>query len=241
MRQETISAINRRTAPSYAPRLEIRRPRGFGEIFDKRFTIQTPARRRLQFMLQNMPGGSIGIAGSRGAGKTTLLKLFCGPKRVIETINGKPVLGVLVSAPVAYQAREFILYLFSTACQNVIEAEGGKYDPPGLPVDVPAARLDNPSRLLALQPLPSLLIRFGMVLVLLSLLIGLVLAAVPSLPAASSGPQTTAPTQSKPVAAATGAAPQQQGKDQPDPGQATAPHPTGDPNADGQKHNLRRR
>jgi hypothetical protein len=174
------AAINRRTAPSYATTLDIQKPRGFSEVFDKRFTIVTESRRRLQFMLNRMPGGSIGIAGSRGAGKTTLLKLFCGPKRVIEKLNDKPVLGVLVSAPVAYQARDFILYLFSAVCQNVIEAEGGKYKAPSAPEDAPPSDLLDSPALAALRPLPSLSISVGLSLVLLSLLLSFGLAALKS-------------------------------------------------------------
>src|SRR5439155_14979303 len=191
VRQTVITAINRRLQPSYATRLEIKKPRGFGEVFDKRFTIQTPARKRLQFMLNNMPGGSIGIAGSRGAGKTTLLKLFCGPKRVIETLNDKPVLGALVSAPVAYQPRDFILYLFSTVCQDVIEAEGGKYKFPGTPADAPPTRLIDAPPLVALRPLPSLLIRVGLSLAFVSFLLA---AAITSLQSSTSSISQAAPS-----------------------------------------------
>jgi hypothetical protein len=236
VRQEMISAINRRTAPSYVPRLEVKRLRGFGEIFDKRFTIQTPARRRLQFMLQNMPGGSIGIAGSRGAGKTTLIRLFCGPKRVIDKLNGKPVLGVLVSAPVAYQAREFILYLFSSACQNVIEAErstiqallpeGGKYVPPGLPADAPPTPLQNARVFVAVLRLPHLLIRFGLALSLLSLLVALGLAALQSSPSVESA---TPHASSLPAATnqtpATPSPPQPREAGRPAPGPVDKPSP----------------
>lgn len=212
VRQMIVAAINRRLAQSYAPILDIKRPRGFGEVFDKRFTIQTPARKRLQFMLNNMPGGSIGIAGSRGAGKTTLLKLFCGPKRVIEALNGKPILGVLVSAPVAYQARDFILYLFSALCQNVIEAEGGKYRFPSVPADAPPSEVVDAPAFVALKPIPSILLRIGVSLVLVSILLSGVAAlhgtvkpgmAPQVAPASRTQPVTTAPqgkgAQSQPV------------------------------------------
>jgi hypothetical protein len=197
-------------------RASIKRPRGFGEVFDKRFTIQTPARKRLQFMLQNMPGGSIGIAGSRGAGKTTLIRLFCGPKRVIDKLNEKPVLGVLVSAPVAYEARDFILYLFSTACQNVIEAEGGKYTPPRLPSDAPPTRLEDVRGFVALRPIPFLLIRFGLVLVLVGSLIALGLATLqPSMPVASTTSQSASlPATTSQAPASTGSRDAKQQKEE---------------------------
>ena len=137
--------------PSYSSQLQAVRPRGFGEVFDRRFAIYTPARQRLEFMLRNMPGGSIGIAGSRGAGKTTLLRHFCGPKRIIANLNGKAVLGILVSAPVAYEARDFLLYLFSAACRAVIEAEGGE-----LPLPFIHDRMPEPERLPDVRALPEL-------------------------------------------------------------------------------------
>jgi Cdc6-like AAA superfamily ATPase len=119
--------INSRLTPSYATELEISEAKGLAEIFDPQFVIDTSARKSLRFMLENMPGGSIGIAGPRGSGKSTLLRLFCGPKRILRELKGKPVLAVLVSAPVAYQPRDFILHLFSSLCRSVLEAQGLKY------------------------------------------------------------------------------------------------------------------
>lgn len=178
VREVITTSINRRLSRSYAPVLDIQRPRGFGEVFNRRFTIHTPARTRLEFMLKNMPGGSIGIAGSRGAGKTTLLKLFCGPNRIVDRLNDKPVLGVLVSAPVAYKAREFILYLFSSVCQNVIVLEGGKSTPPDAPVDAPPAdRLNSPSAAVV-RSIAPMLVRVGIWLTLASIPLGVGLAAL---------------------------------------------------------------
>ncbi len=39
VRQEILSSINRRMEPSYSPQLQVVRPRGFGEVFDRRFAI----------------------------------------------------------------------------------------------------------------------------------------------------------------------------------------------------------
>ena len=198
------AAINRRLEPSYVTRFEIANPSGFSEVFDKRFTIRTPARVRLEFMLNNMPGGSIGIAGSRGAGKTTLLRLFCGPKRVIETLNGKPVLGVLVSAPVAYEARDFILYVFSTICQNVITIEGGKYVFPREIVDTPSDSAPAESVYLPLlRRLPRLLLQTGAAITVLSLLLTGILVDL------ESGATTSANLQTRPIATVSSTTPAQ--------------------------------
>ncbi len=131
-------------------------------------------------MLRNMPGGSIGIAGSRGAGKTTLLRHFCGPNRIITNLNGKQVLGILVSAPVAYQARDFLLYLFSTACRSVIEAEEDKkLPPPFIPDRLPEPeRLPDVRTLPGLRELPRVLTSFGLGFLVLGLISALALTAL---------------------------------------------------------------
>ncbi|MEU7602890.1 hypothetical protein [Streptomyces sp. NPDC041003] len=88
----------------------------------------TPTRAitRIQELMQsNMNGMSIGVAGPRGAGKTTAIEGFCtgrinsGGSEVRDEL-----LGVKVSAPVAYDAREFILHLFSEVCRRVLELNG---------------------------------------------------------------------------------------------------------------------
>ncbi|MFS2185616.1 hypothetical protein ACCC92_03020 [Mucilaginibacter sp. Mucisp84] len=101
---------------------------GLGEVLDTNRTISTVSREQLRFLFNKMPGGSIGIAGSRGAGKTTLLKTFCGPKNIFPELNEKKVLSTLVSAPVKYESRDFILYLFKQACNDLLELEGATLD-----------------------------------------------------------------------------------------------------------------
>jgi hypothetical protein len=125
--------INGRLKPSYETRLNIFKAPGLAEVFDPSYAIDTGAKKSLRFLLDNMPGGSIGIAGPRGAGKSTLLRLFCGPKKIISELKGRPVLSVLVSAPVEYLSRDFILYLFSTVCQSLLEIEKRQYTRPTLP------------------------------------------------------------------------------------------------------------
>ena len=92
---------------------------GLSEVFDSNNEIVTEAKRKLEFMLANMSGGSIGIAGPRGAGKTTLLKSSC--KDSLSMPDGPRVISVLTSSPVEYQARDFILHLFSSVCFKALE------------------------------------------------------------------------------------------------------------------------
>ena len=227
--QEIRLAINHRTDPSYSPILDVVRPRGFGEVSEARFSIVTPARKRLQFLLNNLSGASIGIAGSRGAGKTTLIRNFCGPKRIFNELNGKPILGVLVSAPVAYQARDFLLYLFSTACQNVIEAEGGHFAAPAIAeVFEPDRELRN---LPELRRLPIALVQFGTVLVALGLVASLLVATLAGSGPVSKNAEGTAPATKPATVASKGSAqlPLPAAAPETQDGGASAPTPTNAP------------
>lgn len=167
---ELRSYLNSETQRSYETKLRIVRAPGLAEVFDKVSAINTTSRASVEFMLNNMPGGSIRIAGPRGAGKTTLLRLFCGKKRLLTNLNGRSVLGVLVSAPVQYQARDFILYLFSATCRNFLDDNKVPYDLPGdsrEPLSETFTR--NFPFLTSLRPLWNVCLDFGIVSILLAL------------------------------------------------------------------------
>jgi len=67
-----------------------------------------------------MPGGSIGVSGPRGAGKTTLLQHFCSPEYAARDKAPAAPIRVLLSAPVRYDPREFVLHLFASVCHGVV-------------------------------------------------------------------------------------------------------------------------
>jgi len=113
--------INQRVQPNYQPTLTMSEAPGLSEVLDPSRMVDTNAKSSLLFMLNTMAGGSIGIAGSRGAGKSTLIQMCCGKNRTINDIKGVRILPVLTSAPVQYESRDFILYLFSTLCQRVLD------------------------------------------------------------------------------------------------------------------------
>ena len=92
---------------------------GLSEVFNSANEIATDAKRELEFMLNTMPGGSIGIAGPRGSGKSTLLKSTCD---VRDNLKERLVIRLLTSSPVEYQGRDFILHLFSSMCAKVLAA-----------------------------------------------------------------------------------------------------------------------
>jgi len=85
--------------------------------------VTTPAIQAMRDLLNRMHGASIGVAGPRGAGKSTLIDVFCtstaqqGPTPGAQ--QPKPWLGLRVSAPVDYEPRDFILYLFAELCRRV--------------------------------------------------------------------------------------------------------------------------
>lgn len=80
--------------------------------------------------------GSIGIAGPRGAGKTRLIEYFTSrqalPDQAQKADHAR--LGVVVAAPVDYDAREFVLYLYAQLCEAVINAAGAKVEPTPSPI-----------------------------------------------------------------------------------------------------------
>lgn len=103
--------------PSYDVVLPLLSTPGLGEVFDASYEIPTNSKSRLLRMLESMPGGSIGIAGPRGSGKSMLLHSVCLTSKIQE----KEVVSVLAPAPVEYNARDFILYIFSEVCTQILQ------------------------------------------------------------------------------------------------------------------------
>ncbi|SES15047.1 hypothetical protein SAMN05216188_12374 [Lentzea xinjiangensis] len=65
---------------------------------------------------RSMPG-AVGLAGPRGAGKTTIIERAVAG----EFTRKGPMLGVLASAPVRYDARDFVLHLHAHVCRAVLD------------------------------------------------------------------------------------------------------------------------
>jgi Kef-type K+ transport system membrane component KefB len=118
--------INERLRPVY------RTEHGFVADFTLEAAIQrsqmvrTPAYANLMFMLENLTGGAIGVAGPRGAGKSTLLQWVCDDRQT--RLGNRDVLTVLTAAPVDYQTRDFLLHLFASLCHRTIERLAPGYE-----------------------------------------------------------------------------------------------------------------
>jgi hypothetical protein len=77
--------------------------------------VITPSAQRLSNILNQLPAATIGIAGPRGSGKTTLIEHFCAD-------SDGPGLRLMVTAPVEYIPREFVLHLFAELCRKALVA-----------------------------------------------------------------------------------------------------------------------
>jgi hypothetical protein len=87
---------------------------------DPRHTIGTAARERLEQFLRHKSSGSIGLSGPRGAGKSSLIRVSCPD----GDLSSEGLFGVIVTAPVEFEAREFVLRLFGRLCAAVLGREG---------------------------------------------------------------------------------------------------------------------
>lgn len=98
-----------------------------GQATEQDLIIETPKISEIRKVLGEQPCCSIGVAGPRGSGKTTLLKRLCYSYPLRESDKWR--LAVMISAPVIYQPREFILHIFSSLCDEVLKINNEK--PPG--------------------------------------------------------------------------------------------------------------
>ena len=116
---------------------------GLSEIYDSLNRVPTQAAAELNGLLSRFEGASIGVAGARGSGKSTLIREYCEEATEnsdnyyedstwTSTYESAPAgtrdLRCVVAAPVDYVARDFVLHLFATFCQAVIEHCSRKSD-----------------------------------------------------------------------------------------------------------------
>jgi hypothetical protein len=96
--------------------------RGLEQLADRDREIPIGTTERLQLLMASLASGSIGLSGSRGAGKTALIHSFA---RGVATVpRPKTRRGLVVSAPVRYDPREFLLHLFAKLCEEALGEKG---------------------------------------------------------------------------------------------------------------------
>jgi Cdc6-like AAA superfamily ATPase len=126
---------------SYATTLSITSAPGLAELALDDLEVATSASDALTRVLDAMGGGSIGIAGPRGVGKTTLIRAFhLGRHRPSRDPN-RLSLSVMVSAPVVYQGRDFVLHLFAELCKAVLKSTSGQLSGAAGSITEPGRRL----------------------------------------------------------------------------------------------------
>lgn len=102
---------------------------GLSEVPNSDYETPTKKKMILVGLLKNMNGGSIGVAGPRGVGKSTLIRSFCRSNfSSNEGGSARRDLSVFISVPVKYDAREFILQIFSSVCKEVLRSGGSTAD-----------------------------------------------------------------------------------------------------------------
>ncbi|MGH3164984.1 MAG: hypothetical protein ACRDN0_03700 [Trebonia sp.] len=103
---------------------------GLSETYDTTYQVPTNTAADLDGLLTRLDGASIGIAGPRGSGKSTLIRGYC------DDFAAGLDLRCMVSAPVDYDARDFVLHLFAVFCRTVMHRYGAR---PRIHADVLAA------------------------------------------------------------------------------------------------------
>ena len=124
VRQQVTALINEHEDPSYRSKLPAKPGSGLAEGFHPEYEVETAVGAKLSGLFTYMPGGSIGLCGFRGSGKTTLISSLCKTQQ--KTEKSEPSLGFMVSAPVRYEPRDFVLYLFARLCQEILGIAPGR-------------------------------------------------------------------------------------------------------------------
>ncbi|WP_068923881.1 hypothetical protein [Planobispora rosea] len=113
---EVRSRINAAREDKFAHAMAVVSSPGLSEVHDRSYHVSTGVAARLDGLLDRLAGASVGVAGPRGAGKSTLVRRYC------EDLpgGGRTDLRCMVSAPVDYVAKDFVLHLFGVFCRSVI-------------------------------------------------------------------------------------------------------------------------
>lgn len=115
--------LHRKATPSFALEMRLRdasgltMPPGYGQL------VRTEAVEQCAREVNRSMPGAVGLAGTRGAGKTTIVERAVRDE-FTDRSRGR-TLGVLTSAPVRYDARDFVLHIHSRVCREVLDFLAG--------------------------------------------------------------------------------------------------------------------
>ncbi|MEV5889133.1 hypothetical protein [Nonomuraea fuscirosea] len=112
--------INVRRA-RFDPTFSVMASPGLSEALDNAYHVPTRTVDALDELLGRLSGASVGIAGPRGSGKSTLVRRYCEES---HPRSGSGDLRLLVSAPVEYAPRDFVLHLFAAFCRAILRHLG---------------------------------------------------------------------------------------------------------------------
>ena len=160
-RPQVNALINDYEDPSYHSKLPAIPGSGLAEVFHPEYEVPTAVGDKLSGLFTHMPGGSIGLCGFRGSGKTTLIRSLCQTRG--GSAEGGPSLGFVVSAPVRYEPRDFVLYLFARLCQEILGIRPGR-EPRHLDAGSAPARMQLSTPAL-LAPGPIALLAAGLIVI----------------------------------------------------------------------------
>jgi hypothetical protein len=105
-----------RAANSGPAVMNIRSAPGFA-VLSADQVVPRAASAQLRGLAFELGAGAVAVSGSRGAGKTTLL-------RALTAGDDADALGIMVSAPVRYEPRDFLLHLYAQLCRTILDRLG---------------------------------------------------------------------------------------------------------------------
>lgn len=124
--QEVREELN--NTPRDTPLKTSKYSQGLSAVAEVAMLTNTESHNRLHAKIEKMSSGCIGVSGPRGSGKSALIRNFC--KRRYGTLRPEsggvaelPGLRITVQAAVKYDARDFLVHLYTCLCKAVIADE----------------------------------------------------------------------------------------------------------------------
>jgi hypothetical protein len=131
LRDESRAAISPKVAPDrFITKMEAAKAVRckLSSVSEVTVPMRTTARDNLRAAIVHMSSGCIGVSGLRGAGKSTIIRDICqhryGTPEHLPSEN-KPDqqlrgLRLVVHAPLRFEARDFVVHLYSCLCEAVL-------------------------------------------------------------------------------------------------------------------------